>query len=179
MQYFNKMHDHGVTVLRVWGEAPDYYYRYLLLENPVGVFNPAFERFFDDVFELAEDYKIYILLTPYDTFWQQFRWSYYPYNYVNGGPCHTEGEGLTTDKCFEYQKARMKWFVDRYGNSDYLFGWDIMNEIDWTWGGQSAATIRTWTDRMSSWLIQYERQKWGKNHIITVNTAGTPTIGRP
>jgi hypothetical protein len=67
--------------------------------------------------------------------------------------------------------------VDRYGNSDYLFGWDIMNEIDWTWGGQTAATIRTWTDRMSAWLIQYERQKWGKNHIITVNSAGTYITG--
>jgi mannan endo-1,4-beta-mannosidase len=175
--YFSKMHDHGVNTLRVWSEAPDYFYRYLLLEDPVGVFNPAFAQFFDDVFEIAEEYEIYILLTPYDTFWQHFRWSYYPYDWTNGGPCHTEGEGLTTDRSFEYEKARMKWFVDRYGNSDYLFGWDIMNEIDWTWGGPTAATIRTWTDRMSSWLIQYERLKWGKNHIITVNTAGTPTSG--
>jgi mannan endo-1,4-beta-mannosidase len=178
--YFSKMHDHGVNTLRVWGEAPDYGYRYLLLENPAGVFNPAFAQFFDDVFELAEEYKIYILLTPYDTFWQHDKWLYYPYNYVNGGPCHSEGEGLTTDKGFEYEKARMKWFVDRYGNSDYLFGWDIMNEIDWTWGGVSggvsAANIRTWTDRMSSWLIQYERQKWGKNHIITIST-GTSVTG--
>jgi mannan endo-1,4-beta-mannosidase len=176
-EYFNKMHDHGVTVLRVWGEAPDYDYRYLLLENPVGVFNPAFARFFDDVFELAKDYKIYIMLTPYDTYWQHYRWSYYPYNYANGGPCHSESEGLTTDKCFEYQKARMKWFVDRYGNSDYLFSWDIMNEINWAWDVPDESTIRAWVDRMSSWLIQYERQKWGKNHIITVSTSYTPTWG--
>jgi mannan endo-1,4-beta-mannosidase len=172
--YFSMMHDHGVNTLRVWGEAPDYGYRYLLLENPAGVFNPAFAQFFDDLFELAAEYEIYILLTPYDTYWQHFRWEYYPYNWTNGGPCHTEGEGLTTDKAFEYEKARMKWFVDRYGNSDYLFGWDIMNEIDLFWGGQTSKTIRAWTDRMSSWLIQYERQKWGKNHIITVNTAGLP-----
>jgi len=176
-EYFNKMHDHGVNVLRVWGEAPDVDYRYMLLENPAGVFNPAFERFFDDVFTLAEEYKIYILLTPYDTFWQHFKWYAYPYNADNGGPCHSEDDGLTTDECFEYQKARMKWFVDRYGNSDYLFGWDIMNEIDWTWGGQSAATIRAWTDRMSSWLLQYEREKWGKNHLITVNATSTPATG--
>ncbi len=176
-EYFNMMHDHGVNVLRVWGEAPDSGYRYLLLENPVGVFNPAFAQFFDDLFELAEDYKIYILLTPYDNYWHHFAWAEYPYNAINGGPCHSESDGLTSDACFEYQKARMKWFVDRYGNSDYLFAWDIMNEVDLWWGGPSGSEIRAWTDRMTSWLTQYERQTWGKNHMITLNTAGCPTSG--
>lgn len=176
-QYFNMMHDHGVNVLRVWAEAPDADYRYMLLEPEVGVYNPAFERFFDDIFELAEEYKIYIMLTPYDNFWYHFRWDAYPYNAVNGGPCHTERDGLTSDACFEYQKIRMQWFVDRYGDSDYLFAWDIMNEIDLWWGMASHAEIRAWTDRMSSWLIQYERQKWGKNHILTVNPSSTPATG--
>jgi mannan endo-1,4-beta-mannosidase len=109
-------------------------------------------------------------MTPYDTFWMNLRAEASPYWSANGGPIVQTVDFLTKPSIIELQKRRMRFLIDRYGNTGTIFAWEIMNEID-IWWHASPEQIRKWVDDMAIYVRQYEKERWGRNHMVTVSQA--------
>jgi mannan endo-1,4-beta-mannosidase len=60
--------------------------------------------------------------------------------------------------------------IDRWGNSGTIFSWEILNEAD-LWWGANPAQLRAWIDDVAGFTRQYEKQKWGRNHMISTSFA--------
>jgi mannan endo-1,4-beta-mannosidase len=172
-QYIRDLRAHGITVSRImmeYAQQPETY-----LEDPVGTFSPAVVAFWDALIPMAEEHGLYLLLTPYDTFWQDANWSSYPYNAAVGGPCQSKSEWLTTPACVEAQKARWRFIIDRWGGTHSIFAWDLMNEIDLYWDAKPAQIDAYVTD-MAAFVREYETEKWGRSRLITVSTSGAAPV---
>ncbi|MBL8160402.1 MAG: cellulase family glycosylhydrolase [Anaerolineae bacterium] len=166
--YIRDLRAHGITVSRIMMEYSQEEYTYL--ENPVGTFSEPVVKFWDDFIALAEEHGLYLLLTPYDTFWQARNWGRYPYNGELGGPCATPNDWLTARPCIDAHKARWRFILDRWGGSPNIFAWDIMNEID-IWWSATTDEIRAYIDEMAAFIRDYEMQRWGRTHLLTVSSA--------
>lgn len=172
--YIRDLRDHGITVSRVMIEYAQEPHTYL--ENPVGTFSPSVVAFWDAFIEMAERHGLYLLLTPYDTFWQAANWGRYPYNAELGGPCQTTRDWLTARPCIEAQKNRWRFILDRWGGSPNIMAWDIMNEID-IWWDATADDIRAYIDEMATFIREYETERWGRAHMLTVSSAASVPEG--
>src|SRR5687767_1258006 len=82
--YIADLRVHGINVSRVMMEYAQH--TWSMLENPVGVYNPTVVEFWDNFIALAEKRGLYLLLTPFDTFWQAHNWHTHPYSASAGGP---------------------------------------------------------------------------------------------
>lgn len=172
--YFKMLKEHGVNTIRIMMEySQDGYHN---LENPIGEFVPETVEYWDEVIKLAEKYDIYLLLTPWDTFWMNHNWDYNPYHAANGGPAQTKHDFLTSRAVIDAQKERLKFMIDRWGDSEHILAWEIMNEIEMWWNA-SPEEIKAWVDEVSSFVREYEQEKWGDNHMITVSTANPVPTG--
>lgn len=172
--YVRDLRAHGITVSRVmieYAQAPHTY-----LENPVGTYSESMLQFWDDFIAIAEAHGLYLLLTPYDTFWQHHNWATYPYNAEVGGPCATRREWITGAACIEAQKARWRTIIDRWGGSPNIFAWDLMNEIDIWWGANSTE-IDAYITEMAAFVRAYETEKWGRTRLIGVSSAAAVPDG--
>ena len=172
--YIRDLRAHGITVSRImveYAQQPETY-----LENPVGTFSENVVAFWDDFIAMAEANGLYLLLTPYDTFWQSDHWDTYPYNATMGGPCETRRDWLTGRACIEAQKSRWRLIIDRWGRSPNIFAWDLMNEIELWWGATNDE-IAAYVDEMAAFVRDYETQKWGRSHLITVSSAAPTPEG--
>ena len=167
-QYVRMLREHGVTVSRVMLEYAQDACTYL--ENPIGTFRPETVRFWDDFIQLAEQHGLYLLLTPYDTFWQAQNWERYPYSAAAGGPCVTRCDWLTLPAALEAQKARWEFAIRRWGGSPNIFAWDLMNEID-LWWDCAPAEIEAYISEMAAYVRELERSIWGRTHLLTVSTS--------
>jgi hypothetical protein len=173
--YIIDLRAHGITVSRVmieYSQAPHSY-----LENPVGTFNPTVVAFWDQFIAMAEKHGLYLLLTPYDTFWQAKNWGAYPYSGALGGPCPTMSDWLTGEACIEAQKNRWRFIIDHWGRSPNVFAWDLMNEID-IWWNASPQEIDAYVSDMAAFVRDYETEKWGRAHMISVSSAAGVPDGR-
>ena len=173
--YIIDLRAHGITVSRVMIEYSQEPHSYL--ENPVGTFNPQVVEFWDRFIALAEKHDLYLLLTPYDTFWQARNWNHYPYNGLAGGPCPAMSDWLTDPACVDAQKNRWRFIIDRWGGSPNIFAWDLMNEID-IWWNASPQEIQAYVDEMAAFVRAYETEKWGRAHMISVSSAASTPGGR-
>lgn len=173
--YVRDLRAHGITVSRVMIEYAQQPHSYL--EYPVGTFNPQVVAFWDAFIALAEKHGLYLLLTPYDTFWQARNWNSYPYNSLAGGPCPSTSAWLTDPACIEAQKNRWRFILDRWGGSPNIFAWDLMNEID-IWWNASPQEIQAYVDEMAAFVRDYETAKWGRAHMISVSSAASVPGGR-
>jgi hypothetical protein len=177
-EYFNKLRKHGINVIRTWVDAPGDKAQWdgVQLEKPIGVFDPEMVAQLDMLFEYAKDYDIYILVLPYDTFWM-YESTLGAYDAAVGGPMHNFGDLLKSPVSLEYHKGRWRFLIDRYGGSNRVFAWDVMNEVDGGTWQTSALQVRDYVSTMSSFISQYERERWGKNHMITVSTVRAEPTG--
>ncbi|GAB4454379.1 MAG: hypothetical protein Kow00120_24240 [Anaerolineae bacterium] len=166
--YIKDLRAHGVTVSRVMIEYAQQPHTYL--ENPVGEFAPSVVQFWDDFIALAEAHGLYLLLTPYDTFWQNRNWDGYPYNANVGGPCASKRDWITGEACVSAQKARWRFILDRWGGSPNIFAWDILNEVD-IWWGATAEEIDAYVTDMAAFIREVETARWGRAHMISVSSA--------
>ena len=132
---------------------------------------------FEQFIPLAEKHGLYLLLTPYDTFWQAKNWGAYPYNGELGGPCPRMSDWLTGEACIEAQKDRWRFIIDHWGGSPNIFAWDLMNEID-IWWNATPQEIETYVDDMAAFVRDYETEKWGRAHMISVSSAESVPTGR-
>ena len=138
---------------------------------------PDVVAFWDQFIPLAEKHGLYLLLTPYDTFWQAKNWGAYPYNGELGGPCPRMSDWLTGEACIEAQKNRWRFIIDHWGGSPNIFAWDLMNEID-IWWNATPKEIQTYIDDMAAFVRDYETEKWGRAHMISVSSAESVPTGR-
>jgi hypothetical protein len=172
-EYIIDLVAHGITVSRVMLEYAQFPHGYL--ENPVGVFSWAAVRFWDKFIELAEKHGLYLLLTPYDTFWQKANWTAYPYSAEQNGPVSTPRDWLTSRAAMDAQKARWEFVIKRWGGSPAIFAWDVMNEID-IWWGATTREISAYITEMAGYVRQLEMQYWGRTHLLCTSIASpTPT----
>lgn len=167
-KWFAHLAERGVNLIRLMVETPPSGN----LEESVGVFRPEHVKWLDAVFTAARKHGVRLWVTPYDTFWMSLRADASPYWSFNGGPIHPENKAgfLTDAKVREAQKRRMRWLIDRYGNTDTLFAWEVMNEID-LWWGASPEQIRAWADDMIPYVRNYQRKKWGRDRLVTLSMA--------
>ncbi len=168
-RFFKHLHDSGVNLLRMMVESPAGGF---LLENPVGTFRPEQVVFIDNVVRLARKHGIKLMITPWDTFWMSHRWDTNPFNSKLGGPIEKKVDFVTKREAIELEKRRWKFIIDRWGNTGTVFAWELLNESDYWWDG-SPAQLTAWATEMGDFVRSYEKQKWGRNHLVTIST------GRP
>jgi mannan endo-1,4-beta-mannosidase len=173
--YIKDLRAHGITVSRIMIEYAQQPHTYL--EDPVGEFSEEIVQFWDDFIALAEKHGLYLLLTPYDTFWQNRNWDGYPYNANVGGPCETKRDWITGEECVAAQKARWRFILERWGGSPNVFAWDLLNEID-IWWGATSSEIEAYVTDMAAFVREVEMEAWGRNHMISVSSANPVPGGR-
>lgn len=171
--YFAELKANGVNLVRLMLETPTSG----AMEDPIGTFVPEHIVWVDNVFAAARKHGIRLMVIPWDTFWMNQRWDICLYNADLGGPVKEKIEWLTDPKVKELQKKRLKLMVDRWGNLGEVFCWELMNEID-LWWGASPDQIIEWTEEMAAYIRTYEKQKWGRNHMIAVSTAASMPRGK-
>ncbi len=166
------LHEQGVNILRMMIETPPSGN----LEQPIGTFSTTHMRWIDTIVLAARKHGIKLLMTPWDTFWMNKRWDTSTYNPALGGPLQSKIDFITSPQIREIQKRRLKFMIDRWGNTGTIFGWELMNEID-IWWGATPAQIGSWLDDMSRFVRSYEKQRWGRNHLISASFADAMPSG--
>ena len=163
-RYMAHLHDSGVNVIRLMIETPPSGN----LEDPIGHFSPEHVRWIDNIFLSARKHQIKLIITPWDTFWMNLRWETTPYNPALGGLVKNRIDFIREPEVRKQEKARLKYMIDRWGNTGDVFAWELLNEAD-NWWGASAAQLDDWTHDMAQFVRQYEHKKWGRNHLVNVS----------
>lgn len=167
--YLGELAAGGVTILRLMLEYAHREGRYF--ERPVGQFNPAMVRLWDDLFARCEAHGLRVLLAPWDNFWMARRWHRHPYNQANGGPADGPGSFFTDEATIQATIRRLQFVARRWGGSGALAAWDLFNEIHPYWGGtpeQQGAVI----ERLSDAVREAETEAWGVTRPQTVSIFG-------
>jgi mannan endo-1,4-beta-mannosidase len=167
----------GVTCIRLMLEYCQTEHRYI--ERPAGVFPPNMVRLWDDLFALCERVGIYVLLTPFDTFFTWIRWKHHPYNRRNGGPCSDRSALLACPGTREAIKARLEFATRRWGGSPALFAWDIWNEMHPAHAGGRVEPLVEFIDEVAPWLKALEMRLHGRRHLLTVSVFGPELVASP
>lgn len=167
----------GVTCIRVMLEYAQVRYRYL--ERPVGSFVPAMVQLWDDLFALCEETGMYLLLTPFDTFFTWRHWHRHPYNQANGGPCADRRHWLTSAGMRKAIHGRLEFATRRWGASPALFAWDLWNELHPDHAGGNSAACAPFVTDLSQFLRKLELQLHGRAHLQTVSVFGPELLNTP
>lgn len=170
-RWFAKLQEKGVNLVRLMVETPPSGN----IEEKPGIFRFEHMRWLDTIVGSARKHGIRLMVTPYDTFWMNLRADASPYWAANGGPIQEKVQFLTDPKVMELQKGRMRWLIDRYGNLDTIFCWEIMNEID-LWWGASPEQIRKWADEMAAYVRDYQMKKWGAGPMLSLSMAESKPV---
>ena len=161
---------HGVTCMRLMLEYAQGRHRYF--ESPAGTFAPNMVRLWDDLFALAEQHGIRILLTPFDTFWTWRKFAHHPYNRTLGGPLDHPSRLLLSRPTREAIKARLAFAARRWGGSGALFAWDLWNEIHPAQAQDSAEPFVEFIAELSEHVRAVELDAFGRSHLQTVSLFG-------
>ncbi|NUZ05845.1 hypothetical protein HQN59_08715 [Schlegelella sp. ID0723] len=169
--------EHGVNCLRLMLEYAQSRHRFL--ERPAGRFAPNMVRLWDDLFALCEEVGIYLLLTPFDTFFTWRHWHHHPYNAANGGPCSDRRRLITCPATRAAIKARLEFATRRWGASPALFAWDLWNEMHPAHGEDDPAACEPFIDDVGSFLRDLELRLHGRAHLQTVSIFGPELLRWP
>jgi mannan endo-1,4-beta-mannosidase len=142
----------GVTVLRIMLEYAQT--NGWLFENPVGRPVPGTVLYWDDLIGLCERHGMRLLVLFWDTFFMSRRWRHHPYGRPGSG-FDGPGSCLTSPTAMAAEKARIRFFLDRWGDSPAIFGYDLWNEIHPYWGGSPEEQSR-WVTEMARFVKAYE-----------------------
>lgn len=184
-RFMAEMQKNGENTLRIdiegWGYFPEEMIDYLIqenkigfLENPVGNFNESYAKRVDYLFTLAEKYNIYfdLVMTLHSCQWATY-FNKYPYHISKGGPWKIPFDMITDEHGKELWKNRLKYMADRWGKSDRIFTWELNNEITECFLSPGPDVplepIKKWVEEMGEYLKNYEKQKYGKSHLISVS----------
>jgi mannan endo-1,4-beta-mannosidase len=130
-------------------------------------------RFWDEFIHLAERHGLYLLLTPYDTFWQVHHWANYSYQRV----VEHKHDWLTSPDSIAAHKQRWEFVIKRWGGSPNILAWDLMNEIELYWGA-TPEEIEAYITEMATFVRQLEVKTWGRTHMLTVSSASATPSGK-
>jgi len=168
---------HGVNCIRLMLEYAQVRHRYL--ERPVGRFVPAMVQLWDDLFALCEEVGIYLLLTPFDTFFTWRHWHHHPYNAAHGGPCADRRQWLTCPRMRDAVKGRLEFATRRWGASPALFAWDLWNELHPAHAEDDASACAPFVTDLSQFLRDLELRLHGRAHLQTVSVFGPELLKSP
>jgi hypothetical protein len=84
-------------------------------------------------------------------------WGDHPYNKANGGPVAKYHDLFSSPEAMKLQEARIRFFVDNWGESDHIFAWELANEFN--------RDNNRWIEHMAAYLKNYELSKYGKSHL--------------
>ena len=149
------------------------------LESPAGVFRPEMVRLWDDLIALCERHNLYLLLTPFDTFFIWNNWAEHPYNRDNGGPCADRTRLLTCPDTRALIKARLAFAAGRWGGSGVIFAWDLWNEMHPVQGEDRPGVFADFIEDVGPFLRELERRRHGRAHLQTVSVFGPELIWKP
>lgn len=171
-QWFATLAQNGTNLVRLMVETPPSGN----MEDPVGTFLPEHMRWLDHVVTSARKHGIRLMVTPYDTFWMNNRWETTTYAADRGGPIGPKIDWYTKPEAIAAQKKRNHWLIDRYGNLETIFCWELMNEAD-IWWGATPAQLQKWADEVVADARAYQLKKWGREHLISISTAASTPKG--
>ena len=176
-RHFDWLANHGVTCLRLmleYAETGTHFF-----EQPAGFFNAAMIQTWDDLFALAEDAGLRILLTPLDTYFQWVRWDIHPYNQANGGPCPERTQLMTNPGVRSLVKKRLAFATERWGGSGTLFAWDLWNEMHPVQGEDRPGCFEDYIGDVGQFLRELETRLHGRPHLQTVSIFGPELHWKP
>lgn len=129
-QYVQRMAQNGVNVIRVWAEQGDQnssgeYW----LEYPAGVYREAQAARLDALFDACDQYGVYVMIGPWDTWNVKNNFAGFAYNRANGGPIGTPAEMITDAAARRLVKNKIQYIYNRWGSRPSFFLWTF-NEID-------------------------------------------------
>lgn len=165
-RYIAHLKESGVNIIRLMIETPPSGN----LEDPIGTFSPEHVRWIDNIVADARKNGIKLIVTPWDTFWMNLRFDVSTYNPELGGSLRNRIDFITSPVLREQEKRRLKFLIDRWGNTGTIFSWELLNEAD-LWWGASPMQLHDWITDMATYVKGYEHQKWGRNHLLSVSIA--------
>ncbi len=171
--YIKMLVEHGVTVIRImleYCQEQDWFF-----EDEQGRPIPEAVLYWDDLIGLCERHGLRLLVQFWDTFFMSRRWKHHPYDAPDSG-FDGPGSFCTSPSAIEAEKRRIKFFIDRWGNSPAVFAYDLLNEIHPYWGGTPEDQFR-WLTEMARFTRQCELDRWGKRHLLTVSLFGAKPEG--
>jgi len=154
--YLDTLKSNGITVMRVFledfslnvpnsgnfNESNGAYW----IEFPKGTYNINMGTFLKELLKLCAERGIYLLISPFDTYYYDDYFSRTAWASANGGPLGSIDEFFLSESALEMAKARWKWVIDQIrasGYEDAVMGYEILNEWDST----------EWTVADSDWNV--------------------------
>lgn len=144
-------------------------------------FNESGIKRMDEMITLAENLKLYFMLTLdwHGALIANDGWLLNNYNTVNGGPAASPNEFFTLKAAKDKYKNRLRYLVARWGYSTSLGAWEFFNEIDNSayGGGESLVIpmddITKWHDEMSTYLKSIDPY----GHLVTTSISHRDITG--
>ncbi len=173
---------HGINVAEVWMSS-----WWLALEwipdapgnHGVGHFNQQRAWLLDELFRLAAEHDIYLLLVinnhgKFSTFCDQ-EWARNPFNAANGGFLTDNQAYFSDPQARQAFKQQADYLVARWSYSPNLLAWKLFSEINLT--GASHHFYRTppmieWHREMSEYLHEIDPHK----HLVTTHWSSNYTV---
>ncbi len=171
--FFKKLQENGLNFARIWMCPWNFPLEWKA--TGVGRYNSPAAEGLDRLFQLAEQYGIYLMLCiDYHGviqrsrgYFQENRWLENPYNAKNGGPCEKPEEFFTNPAAKKYYQNRLRYLVGRFAYHPNLLAWEFWNEVDLTAGKRDE--VVQWHAEMAKFLRQLDPQQ----HLITTSFSGT------
>lgn len=171
--YFKSFHDAGLNFVRTWMCAwwggIEWSDKYHSRFDGVGRYSQYNAWRLDYAFDLAQKNNLFLEVTlnshgqlRRDKF--DAEWMYNPYNVRNGGFVASPAMFFTSKLAKEMVKQRYRYIVARWGYSQNLMSWDMVNEVDLTEGYQRD-TVAAWHKEMAGYLKSIDPWK----HLVVTH----------
>src|SRR6185503_2958117 len=95
-------------------------------------------------------------------------WPQNPYNVTNGGPCNVANDFFTNPTAQWLYQKRLRYLIARYGYSQNLLAWELINEIDNNYSFLNSTDVAAWHGVMGGWL--HTNDVFG--HLVTTSLTG-------
>ena len=140
---FNKLHTDGVNSTRIWVNCTGQNGITITSDGYVTAVSQTFWNNMDQLFNLAEEYGVYIMATL-----ASFDW------FTNGNSGYQARRAMIQDpaKIDSYVANYVVPFIERYGDRDYLWCIDLCNEADWIHEEDRCGKLDS--DYISEWVAR-------------------------
>lgn len=161
-EYLQKMYQSGINSLRM--VIPGYFENGI--EQELGKYNSKLLEPVKNVFEIARQLKIYIILCLFDYAgfcppWDPGMWNKQIYSTKFSDP--KDFFGLTELR--KYEKERVNFLISNFKKYDNLFAWEPMNEMNYLGkphGENAEKVTMEWFDDMAEHI-----KKIDQDHLLT------------
>lgn len=161
-EYLKKMHNAGINSLRIVvpGEMEQG------IEPELGRYSPNFLSPVDDVFEMAAELGIYIIICLFDyaSFWAPWDskiWS----RGIYSTRFPDVRDFFRSPELRKYEKGRLGFLVNHFKKYRNVFAWEVMNEMNYLgkfFGDDCEKITMAWFDDMAKHIRSID-----KEHLIT------------